>query len=167
MPHHTANGWNHRISQTLRDDIEQIRKRVLIAWRKEQDQKPQQSNVGAGPASAGAGPSNIGAIPPAKRRKLSADALPPATAARDDIEQDLSAIAHFFANGGAEGEEDHWQILTAKVMNGLFVVARCPYSSIQTPCKTEKSWEEFYGKHYTQVSELYALLTDEPQSAVE
>jgi hypothetical protein len=127
MPHHTANGWNHRISQTLRDDIEQIRKRVLIAWRKEQDQKPQLSNVGAGPASAGAGPSNIGAIPPAKRRKLSADALPPATAARDDIEQDLSAIAHFFANGGAEGEEDHWQILTAKVTTGLFFVARCPY----------------------------------------
>ncbi|KAJ6519762.1 hypothetical protein C8R45DRAFT_1204867 [Mycena sanguinolenta] len=99
MPHHPVKGWGHRISQKLRDDIEQIRKRADIAWRKEQHQRSQQSNV-----------------PPAKRRKLSGDAGPQQTAGAVDFEHDLSAVTHFFANRTeTDGAVEDWQkLLTEK-----------------------------------------------------
>ncbi|KAF7347880.1 40S ribosomal protein S16 [Mycena venus] len=119
MPHHTANAWNTRVSQTLRNEVENIRKRARIAWRKEQHEKSRQSSSGG--------------EPPAKRTKLSpgvnagpsADAVPsadagqqPVAVADDDVEQDLSDVAHYFANGGdmepTEGDDQTavWQKLT-------------------------------------------------------
>ncbi|KAJ6575051.1 hypothetical protein B0H19DRAFT_624767 [Mycena capillaripes] len=137
MPHHSEKAWSHRIARTLRDDIEDIRKRAIIAYRKEQHQS-QQTNAEE---------------PPTKRAKLGESAdTSQQVVAEDDVEQDLSAVAHFFANGGdedqGEGEEDQsakdarvWQKLTAK-----------------TACKTEVSWEVFYNKHHTKVMELYEIL---------
>jgi len=137
MPHHTIKGWNNRISQTLREDVEQVRKRAIIAYRKEQHQLESQQ-------------SNVEEEPPAKRKKLSpsADAGQQSVAvADDDVEQDLNVVAHFFANGGdeqPEGDQDQsrvWQKLTEK-----------------TPCRTEPSWEVFYNKYHERVMELFEML---------
>ncbi|KAJ7244741.1 hypothetical protein B0H12DRAFT_1236009 [Mycena haematopus] len=76
--HAKCQSWGNRIAKDLRDDIEQLRKRADIAWRKEQHQQSQQSN-----------------LPPAKRRKLSGEAEQAAA----DFEHDLNAVAHFFAKG--------------------------------------------------------------------
>ncbi|KAJ7125638.1 hypothetical protein C8R43DRAFT_713417 [Mycena crocata] len=59
MPHHSEKGWNHHITQSMRDEIEKVRKRAIIAYRKEQHTLSQQSSVDA---------------PPAKRAKLSTSA---------------------------------------------------------------------------------------------
>ncbi|KAJ6509479.1 hypothetical protein C8R47DRAFT_27300 [Mycena vitilis] len=155
MPHHTEKGWNHRLTQTLRADIEEVKKRVGIAHRKEQHRHSQRSTAEE---------------PLAKRTKLSdnAEATQRAevtedasrqTVDDDDVEQDLSAVAHFFANGGdtepSEGDEEQsekdarvWRKLTDK-----------------TPCRTETSWEVFYNKHHSRVMELYDIIVDTQQGS--
>jgi hypothetical protein len=124
MPHHTDKGWNNHISQALRDDIEDIRKRAIIAYRKKQHQQSQQSTPDE---------------PPVKRTKLSEDPDAGQQVVSEEVEQDLSVVAHFFANGGdaeqPEGDEEQsvkdahvWQKLTAKVNATLLLAVHRPYS---------------------------------------
>ncbi|KAJ7783724.1 hypothetical protein DFH07DRAFT_201069 [Mycena maculata] len=160
MPHHSVNAWTQYVSQTLRNDIDQIRKRAIIAFRKEQHEQTQRTSQEE---------------PPAKRRKAekdadadssvtdgstaaaagpSAAAAPRAEAPGEDAEElDLNAVAHFFANGGdAEQSDEEGEPQSVKDAR---VWARL---TEQGSCRTEESWEIFYNKHHARVMQLYELL---------
>ncbi|KAJ7786252.1 hypothetical protein B0H16DRAFT_1489785 [Mycena metata] len=132
LPHHSSAAWHNRISRTLNDEIGNIRKRALIAHRKEQHESQQsQSNI----------------EPPAKR------ARPSTSSDVKYVERDIETVAHFFAQDGGDqlaDEEDDpdarvriWQKLTEK-----------------TACKTEASWDDFYNKHHQRINELYRELAE-------
>ncbi|KAJ7038258.1 hypothetical protein C8F04DRAFT_1090067 [Mycena alexandri] len=130
LPHHTSPAWLSRVSKTLHDGMVKLRKRALIASRKEQHQS-QQSNT----------------EPPAKRAKLSTGLDV------EDVELDIKTVAHFFAHDGGDqlADEDDdpdarvriWQQLTEK-----------------TACRTEASWDDFYNKHHKRINQLYTELAE-------
>jgi hypothetical protein len=112
MPHHTDKGWNQHISHTMREDIENVRKRAIIAQRKEEYHRRQDADE-----------------PPVKRAKVveipmaEAD---PELVTEDDEEHDLNMIAHYFANNNSDAEQSDgeeqsdkdarsWARLTAQV----------------------------------------------------
>lgn len=84
-------------------------------------------------------------------------------AVEDNVEQDLTTVAHFFANGGngEESEEDEtvWARLTEQVSQ-IGPCSTCVLTPAQAPCRTEASWEDFYNKHLTQITELYNMLVE-------
>ncbi|KAJ7103587.1 hypothetical protein B0H15DRAFT_222475 [Mycena belliarum] len=168
MPHHPASGWVHHISYTIRDSVEQVRKRAMIAYRKEE--RNRQANAEDPPAKR-AKSSKVAAVAAPKTRtgdanmreserpnsenrasqtlkteaSLDGGVTDEGAAAE---QQDLNTIAHFFANGGDAEDSDEgdarervWATLTA-----------------QTPCRTAGSWEAFYHDHHDRVMELYGML---------
>ncbi|KAJ6604594.1 hypothetical protein DFH09DRAFT_1123204 [Mycena vulgaris] len=147
MPHHSAPAWVQHISHTLRDDVEDARKRARIAHRKEEHHRQVNADE-----------------PPAKRAKSSnseddggrgagADPGPGAETVNVDVQHDLNAIAHFFANGGdAEQEGDEEQ--SAKDARTWARLTE------QTPCRTEANWVDFYNNNHDRVMQLYHLLSD-------
>ncbi|KAJ7630883.1 hypothetical protein FB45DRAFT_1003795 [Roridomyces roridus] len=134
LPHHTAKAFTAYLAGTMREDIDGIRKRAGIAYRKKHYKEPQSS------AEA----------PPAKRRKV---AEPAPVEDPTAVQQDLNTLAHFFANGGdalteTDDEQDQrekdgqvWARLTAK-----------------STSKTGVPWDVFYQQHYEAVTELYDAL---------
>ncbi|KAJ7487543.1 hypothetical protein B0H11DRAFT_2013786 [Mycena galericulata] len=160
MPHHSANAWNQYISQTMREDIDAIRKRAIIAYRKEQHQQSQQASAQE---------------PPAKRKKTAEPAASrEAEVVTEDLEeQDLNTVAHFFANGGDADQTDdedesvkdgidEEEAAKKKAAKDARVWARLTQ---QTPCRTEPSWERFYNMHHTRVMELYEMLVTAQEEA--
>ncbi|KAJ7706241.1 hypothetical protein B0H17DRAFT_1325937 [Mycena rosella] len=149
MPHHSEKAWCHYLTRTMREDIDNVRKRAIIAYRKEELQR--QSTADEPPAKRPKPNKAADVVPEAKADAGAKGKGKAAAATEDDEEQDLNAIAHFFANGGDEetdGDEDQatkdarvWARLTA-----------------QTPCRTEATWEVFYNTRHHRVTDLYELL---------
>lgn len=151
MPHHTSASWQNHISQKLKTKLEHIRKRASIAKRKgtTDDDQPRSFEGTSGnrvPSDA----------VPYKRRRMSSspsmitqdDPLPPTVDSDQDPEKDdFDNICSFFALGGGDDDDDErvWQALAG-----------------QRPCKTAKSWPEYYAAHkeavYARIEELMAGL---------
>ncbi|KAJ7092669.1 hypothetical protein C8R44DRAFT_407139 [Mycena epipterygia] len=172
MPHHSDKAWNNHISQTMRDDVENVRKRAIIAYRKEEHSRSNAEEPAAkrmkpskpvdgpqAPADDPQTPANDPQAPAGDPQAPADDPQPagdPQAKALADEEHDLNAVAHFFANGGdveqTDGEDEEQSVKDARVWARL---------TEQTACRTEASWEVFYNKHHPRVMELYQMLAEE------
>ncbi|KAJ6621684.1 hypothetical protein B0H10DRAFT_969944 [Mycena sp. CBHHK59/15] len=156
MPHHSVAAWNNYVSRKLRDEVENIRKKAGIAYRKEQNALQNQSRQVIDVDE-----------PPPKRARVEVPVEPDTAAvAKDPEEEDLNTVAQFFANGGdteqTDGGDEDQSVKDARVWARL---------TDQVACKTESSWEIFYNKHHKRVMELYEVLIgpqdESPQSEPE
>ncbi|KAJ7492676.1 ribosomal protein S9/S16-domain-containing protein [Mycena latifolia] len=149
MPHHTKGGWLHHLSQTMRDDIDKVRKRAMIAYRKEEHEQ-----LNEPPAKRAK--SNI-TVDVGLKAKTDAGAEAQAkTVVEVDEEYDLNTIAHFFANGGDVEPTDD-EDTSARNVHDASIWARL---TEQTPCRSETSWEIFYNTRHARVIELYTMLVE-------
>ncbi|KAF8350119.1 hypothetical protein F5887DRAFT_1070332 [Amanita rubescens] len=135
LPHHSLGSWRHYISGNMRDDVEKLRKKAAIAYRKAMQQKhpevvkeePRDADLNGTTFDA----SNTNAEEERRREE----------------EEDLDVVCNFFAYGGGdeqivgESEDAVWTRLGSN-----------------TPCKTANSWIEFYDKHYHVIQERYETL---------
>ena len=118
MPHHTLKSWRTYLGTTIRDDIDALRKRASIAFRKAESQKESHSQIPVPLKSPkfndfdSEEPSNEVVPSP-----------PTPTAPPLDVdqskEQDLRIVSNYFAFGGGdeEGQEPSaiWARLTSQV----------------------------------------------------
>ncbi|KIO08331.1 hypothetical protein M404DRAFT_997263 [Pisolithus tinctorius Marx 270] len=151
MPHHTSASWQNYISQKLKTKLEHIRKRASIAKREGTtvDDQPRSFEGTSGNRE----PSD--AVPYKRRRMSSSPSMitqdgpfPPTVDSDQDPEKDdFDSICSFFASGGGDDDDDErvWQALAG-----------------HRPCKTAKSWPEYYAAHkeavYARIEELMAGL---------
>lgn len=118
MPHHTLKSWRTYIGITIRDDIDALRKRASIAFRKAQSQKEWQSQTPAPLKSP-----KFNDFDSEEPSNEVVPSSPTPTAPPQDIdqskEQDLRIVANYFAFGGGdeEGQEPSaiWARLTSQV----------------------------------------------------
>lgn len=148
MPHHSDRAWNNHIAQNLRDDVENIRKRAIIAYRKEEHRQSnaeepaakrmKQSKPADDPQPAD-GPQPANGPQPADDPKPADVAQAKVLA---DEERDLSAVAHFFANGGdAEQTDGEDEEPSAKAARDARVWARLTeqVNTTRVPLHTPRS----------------------------
>jgi len=142
MPHHPAGSWRTQLSfPALRVEIDRLRKRAGIVFRKAQERKQSTQSV-----------------PEVRQRKKSesepedpADIPSPTLVGESETdkkmaeEDDFNVIATFFAGNTDENENESavWDRLTS-----------------QATCKTASSWEEFYNTHHEEVVKRYEKLCD-------
>jgi hypothetical protein len=139
MPHHTRNSWRTHLSiPSVRDEIDRLRKRAGIVFRKAQEQKQSQAAQSV----------------PEQQDKFESELEDPVTpitpsptlVGESDTdkkmaeEDDLNFIAAFFVANMNDNEDESviWDRLTS-----------------QATCKTAGSWEEFYNMHHEEVSRRY------------
>ncbi|RDB29618.1 hypothetical protein Hypma_015586 [Hypsizygus marmoreus] len=150
MENHSIKSWRTFLSRTFVNELEMIRKRASIAYRKAQsansgatkEQRPQEDNRnGTRPsASPRASPSPTLELP-----------IPEKETQPTDLEVDLDVVSRFFATGGGadsgpevEDDEVVWARLTS-----------------QAECRTSSSWEDFYSEHHKEVTARYERLVSE------
>ncbi|KAK2461962.1 hypothetical protein APHAL10511_006425 [Amanita phalloides] len=135
MQHHPFQSWRSYISTgSMRDDIEKIRKKATIAYRKAMEHKhpeivkeePQDMDLNGTGANV-AGENEV----------------------KKDVEEDLDIICNFFAYGGGDEQNDGGDQDT--------IWARL---SSKATCKTSNSWVEFYDHHYPIIQDRYTKLTE-------
>ncbi|KAJ7071088.1 hypothetical protein C8F01DRAFT_1109072 [Mycena amicta] len=141
MPHHTEGAWSTRLSQNLRSDIDDVKKRALIAFRKREHQEGSRAE----PTTA-------------KRPRLSDPAssthASTSTSSTDLVEREIQIVAKFFADGAdreepvgnetqAEKDARVWGQLTQRVRS-----------------TTEESWEIFYNKNHTRIMQAYSTIIE-------
>jgi len=122
----------------MREDIENVRKRAIIAQRKEEYHRRQDADE-----------------PPVKRAKVAEIPMAkadPELVTEDDEEHDLNMIAHYFANNNSDAEQSDGEEQSVKDARSW---ARL---TAQAPCRTQSSWEVFYNTHHPRVMQLYEML---------
>ncbi|KAG1749934.1 uncharacterized protein EDB91DRAFT_1110461 [Suillus paluster] len=129
MPHHSVGSWQMQTSLKLKTQLTDIRKRANIAFRKSMP-----GNIDKPTGEERPGPS--------KKPRLAALPTSP-TESQENLErEDFEVICEFFANGGGEDDDDErvWARL-----------------SQHQPCKSARSWPEYYTAHQ---SEVYAHIEE-------
>ncbi|KAG0708804.1 hypothetical protein DFH29DRAFT_889085 [Suillus ampliporus] len=129
MPHHSVASWQIQTSSKLKTQLTDIRKRANIAFRKSVTENIEKPTMEERPG-------------PSKKPRLAP--LPTApTQSQETLErEDFDVICEFFANGGGDDDDDE------RVWTRL---------SQHRPCKSAKSWPEYYTAHQ---SEVYAHIEE-------
>ncbi|KAF8168165.1 hypothetical protein B0H34DRAFT_49648 [Crassisporium funariophilum] len=140
MPHHSLGSWRTYISQLARPEMDELRKRAGIEYRKAQSQRqcqpletPSQQII----SDAEEPPSTTATDSPAVVDSVGAN--------QSDVEADLKIIAQFFAEEGNDDESQEESVIWGRL-------------TAQTQCKTAASWEEFYNDHHEEVVRRYERL---------
>ncbi|KAL4069661.1 hypothetical protein V8B97DRAFT_606537 [Scleroderma yunnanense] len=147
MPHHPIASWYNNADRKFRSKLEDIRKRASIAKRKNTTDKFRSNSVGGtcdDPQVFEPGPSNTSPVDASSATPdRGGEQLPTFPAVEDLEKEDFDIICQFFASGGGDDDDDErvWQEL-AKFK----------------PCRTAKSWPEYYAAHqeavYARIEEL-------------
>lgn len=139
VPSHSLASWRSFLVRTVRDDVELIRKRKSIAYRKarrtDQGDREQIKVEQSQDQSLDQGPST-------------SSPYPAPVSGREDVrkQEDLATLSRFFATREEEEEEedaDVWACLTS-----------------QATCQSALSWEEFYTQHHEEVNARFNELTN-------
>jgi hypothetical protein len=154
IPSHSHGSWRSFLQRTIRDDVELIRKRKSIAYRKARradqgDRKPikveQSQDQGFDKGSSTSDPS------------------PTPVFDRESVQkEDLETISRFFATRPEEDEEDDadvWAHLTSQVSCKSLRAAKWFLTLTQVTCQTASSWEKFYTEHHEEVNTRFNELT--------
>lgn len=110
MPHHTARAWGAFLTQTLGDEVAQLRKRASIAYRKEQH--AQSANVPASPEVTHDEDGSSEVAPPAATIEGGVEMGGLRTQAFED---DLETVSQYFALGGADSSEERDEVIWARL----------------------------------------------------
>jgi len=144
MPHHTLGSWRTHLSMpSVRDEIDRLRKRAGIVFRKAQEQK-QSHTAQSVDKSESEVEDPVTPITPSPTLVGESD-----TDKKKMTEEDeLNFIAAFFVVNLNEGEDESvvWDRLSS-----------------QATCKTAGSWEEFYNMHHEEVVRRYEKLCADGQ----
>lgn len=147
MPHHTLKSWKTYIGTTIRDDIDALRKRASIAFRKTESQKESHSQTPA--------PLKSPKFNNFDSEELSNEVVPspptptaPPQYVDQSKEQDLRVVSNYFAFGGGDEEGQEPSAIWARLTS-------------QVSCQTEANWEDFYDKHHVEVMARYNQLSAE------
>ena len=161
MPHHSIGSWRTHIgAASVRDEIDRLRKRAGIVFRKDQEQKQSQATQSVPevrqqfkPESE---PEDPAISPVTPSPTLVGESETDKKMAEED---DLNVIVTFFASNPDEDEIESvvWGRLTSQVLS-LYLVCSLLADSLQATCKTASSWEEFYNMHYEEVMKRYKNL---------
>ena len=156
MPHHSARSWGAFLTQNIRDEAAQLRKRASIAYRKEQH--AQSTNVSASTEVTHDedGSSEIASPAATIEGGVEMEALQ-----AQAFENDLETVSQYFALGGGDSSEERDEVIWARLTEQAS--AKCilwPFllNRQQTRCKTAATWEEFYNKHHLEVNARYKKL---------
>uniref|UniRef100_A0A0W0F5P2 BRCT domain-containing protein n=1 Tax=Moniliophthora roreri TaxID=221103 RepID=A0A0W0F5P2_MONRR len=150
LPHHTAPSWNTFItSRTMRGDIEAIRKRAGITFRKQLHAHSMQECISTRPQVKQEDVEEQSSTDrPLKRQRTDKrhDAQPRPQHVSSELQDDFEAIVDFFLRWNSteraleddETEDAAWAALTK-----------------EATCKTEESWGKFYELHHVEVNARY------------
>ncbi|KAJ4002376.1 hypothetical protein F5050DRAFT_11320 [Lentinula boryana] len=149
MPHHTVNSWNTMVGGQLREMIEKTRKRAGIAYRK---------NAHTEEIYGRQKPTSEEGDKAVKRQKISKE---------ESRNQDIQFIAHFFADGEANGVDDEdedraalWERLHKKV-SFMLADREQKLISVKGKWRTPSSWEEFYEENHLEVKRHFSDIIDQ------
>lgn len=165
MPNHTLKSWSTFVVQMGREDIQAIRKRMSIAYRKAQSQtQAQEQTQGLEDMDNSEDPEPPHIPRPSPTPAAQESPEDPENDRRRLEEEDFGVICQFFATGGGdEGSEDDsqiWARLTGQVRCCTSHVLDFPLlNKGQAECQTASTWEEFYNNHHVEVNARYNRLT--------
>jgi hypothetical protein len=144
MPHHPVGSWRTHLGMpSVRGEIDRLRKRAGILFRKAQEQKQSQASQSL--------------LDVRLRDKSESELEDPRSTPSPTLvvdsetdkkiveEDDFNVIVKFFVDNLDENENESvvWDRLTS-----------------QATCKTASSWEEFYNTHHEEVVKRYEKLYD-------
>ncbi|ESK97910.1 hypothetical protein Moror_17192 [Moniliophthora roreri MCA 2997] len=150
LPHHTAPSWNTFItSRTMRGDVEAIRKRAGITFRKQLHAHSMQECISTRPQVKQEDVGEQSSTDrPLKRQRTDKrhNAQPRPQHVSSELQDDFEAIVDFFLRWNSteraleddETEDAAWAALTK-----------------EATCKTEESWGKFYELHHVEVNARY------------
>jgi hypothetical protein len=155
MPHHSVQSWCMYVSKTVRAEVEEIRKRVGIAYRLATTARRQDLES------------------PSKRPRLNDPTNQPNHSAAHQRtplksptaeQEDLDVICNFFASGQGNDEDDElvWENLTKYVrLVSAHLWSPLLIAMLQKRCKTAAEWPEFYKQREQLINDRIRMLLDE------